>query len=104
MKYEVIITKSASEDLIGIHEYIHEALVAPQTAKNQLLRIKKAIDSLDFMPERFRLYNQKLDATLRSMIVDNYCVFFDINTEKNMVIVHHIYYASRDLDKAMFLS
>ena len=56
MDYEVRITGDAADDLDEIHSYISEKLQAPVLARRQMNRLQAGIESLEYMPERFRLF------------------------------------------------
>ena len=64
----------AEEDIDRIYSYIAAVLLEPVTAGRLVARIKKAIRSLDDMPERYRLYEKEPWHTkgLRLFSVGNY--------------------------------
>lgn len=78
MKYEVVLTELAAEDLQTIFDYIAYDLLAGQNALGQLGRLESAIQSLEEMPERHRVYEKSpwSERNLRIMPVDNYLVFY----------------------------
>lgn len=47
MKYKVVSTKQADNDLRAVYEYIAFTLLVPEVAAGQLNRIEKAIMKLD---------------------------------------------------------
>ncbi len=59
MSYEIRMTPQAQNDLRGIFEYIAFTLQSPQNAAGQLDRLEESIDSLEQMPERFRVYDKE---------------------------------------------
>jgi len=103
MTYEISMTPQAKDDLRGIYEYIAFDLQSPQNAAGQLDRPEKGIDSLDEMPERFRVYDKEpwLSRNLRIMPVDNYFVFYIPNHEENVVTVIRVMYGGRDVDRQL---
>ena len=50
--YNVVYSPQALNDLKDIYAYIAQELFVPDTARNQVNRIRKEIRSLDFMPSR----------------------------------------------------
>lgn len=48
--YRIVYSPQALEDLKDIYAYISEELQVPDTARNQVNRIREKIRSLDFMP------------------------------------------------------
>lgn len=51
--YRIVYSPQALEDLKDIYAYISEELQVPDTARNQVNRIREKIRSLDFMPMRY---------------------------------------------------
>ena len=56
MKYTIFIAKKAEEALGKIFEYLAYKVMAGENAVRQLNRIQAAIESLDEMPLRNRVY------------------------------------------------
>jgi plasmid stabilization system protein ParE len=54
--YEVRITREAGSDLAAIHQYI--SCDSPQNADTVVDRLLKAIDSLERMPNRYKVYRR----------------------------------------------
>ena len=100
MSYAVEITQQADSDLRCIFEYIAFELQAIHNAAGQLSRLEKNILSLDEMPERYRRYGKEpwLSRGLRIMPVDNYCVFYITDSEKQVVSIVRVMYGGRDID------
>lgn len=103
MKYEVLTTEQAVADLRAVFEYIAYNLMSGQSAFGQLDRLEKAIESLDEMPERYRLYEKEpwKSRNLRIMPVDNYLVFYITEKEINKVTVIRVMYGKRDIDSQL---
>ncbi len=59
MKYKIILTEQADNDLRGIYEYIAINLQSPENAKGQLNRLELKILSLEEMPKRFKIYEKE---------------------------------------------
>lgn len=99
MKYTIFIAKKAEEDLGKIFEYLAYKVMAGENAVRQLNRIQTAIESLDEMPLRNRVYDKKPWKTrnLRIMPVDNYLVFYLTETEALKVTILRIMYGGRDI-------
>ncbi len=100
MSYAVEISAQAEADLKGIFEYIAFDLQSVQNAMAQLSRLKKNIDALDEMPERYRRCGKEpwRSRGLRILPVDNFCVFYIPNTEKNTVSIIRVMYGGRDIE------
>jgi toxin ParE1/3/4 len=99
MKYTVVISDEAKNDLMQIYNYIAVNLSAPINAEGQLSRLEENILALSEMPKRFPLYRDEPWSSrgMRYLTVDNYVVFYipfeDIKTVKIMRIL----YSGRDI-------
>lgn len=73
-----LLPKKTEEDLGKIFEYHAYKVMAGENAVRQQNRIQAAIESLDEMPLRNRVYGREPRKTrnLRIMPVDNYLVFY----------------------------
>lgn len=100
MKYEVFTTEQAVGDLRAVFDYIAYDLMAGQNAIGQLDRLEKAIESLEEFPERYSLFNSATWANrnLRVMPVDNYLVFYIVETGMKRVTVIRVMYGRRDIE------
>ncbi len=103
MCYEIRMTPQAQDDLRGIFEYIAFTLQSPQNAAGQLDRLEGSIDSLEQMPERFRVYDKEpwRSRNLRVMPVDHYLIFYIPNREEETVTVVRVMYGGRDIDRQL---
>ena len=57
-KYKVMINPRAIRELDNIYEYIANEKLAPENAKGQVDRIKKAVLSLDTFPQSHQERNE----------------------------------------------
>ncbi len=103
MRYNIEFANIADIDLRCIYEYIAFTLLEPVIAIGQLERIEKAIYSLDEMPERFRLYDKEpwKRRNLRQMPVDNYVVFYILESETKIVTIIRVMYGGMDIDNQL---
>ena len=101
MTWYVKYTKDAEQDLQDIYDYILTVLQVPVAAANQSNRIMDAVDLLDQMPLRYRLYEHEpwRSQGLRVMPVDNYLVFFLPDEPKGIVWIIRIMYGGRDIQR-----
>jgi toxin ParE1/3/4 len=100
MNYKIIYTQESEQDLINIYRYIAINLSVPETAKKQTDRIMKAIESLDEMPLRHKLYQNEPwhSKGLRVLPVDNYLVFYVVVEEEKLVAIIRIMYGGRNIE------
>lgn len=105
MNWTIKYTAQALEDLKGIYEYISLVLLSPDTAKHFIEKIKKAVRSLEYMPEKYKIYDQEpwKSKELRCFPVNNYLVFYWINKEQHLVNIIRIFYGERDLSQQLSL-
>jgi len=100
MIWNIVYTDDAERDLFDIFIYISKTLLEPVTAEKQTNRIMDAVDSLDNMPLRFRLYDYEpwRSKGLRVMPVDNYLVLYLPDGYKCDVSIIRIMYGGRNVD------
>ena len=98
-KYKVMIHPRAIRDLDNIYEYIAKEKLAPENAKGQVDRIKKAILSLDTFPQSHQERNEGRYAgkSYRQLLIDNYIAIFRIDEPHKTVYVVTIQYQGRTL-------
>ena len=92
MIWKVDYSEDAEQDLQGIYDYIANVLLEPATAENQTDRILDAVDTLDYMPLRYRLCDKGpwRSKGLRVLPVDNYLVFYLPDESQNSVSIVRI--------------
>lgn len=98
-KYKVKITPRAIRELDDIYEYIANEKLAPENAKGQIDRIKKAVLSLDTFPQSHQERNEGRYAGkgYRQLLIDNYIVIFRIEETSKTVYLITIQYQGRNL-------
>ncbi|MEN1761798.1 type II toxin-antitoxin system RelE/ParE family toxin [Anoxynatronum sibiricum] len=100
MSYKVIYTEKSEWDLVNVYRYIAMDLLVPETARNQVNKIMKAIKDLDTLPFRHKRYKDEPwhSKGLRVLPVDNYLVFYTVIEEESTVAIIRIMYAGRNID------
>ncbi len=98
-KYKVKINPRAIRDLDSIYEYIAKEKSAPENAKGQVDRIKKAILNFDIFPQSHQERNEGRYAGkgYRQLLIDNYIVIFRVDEGTKTVYVVTIQYQGRNL-------
>jgi len=101
MTWSVYYTNDAQEDLQGIYDYISDVLLAPKAAEKQTDRIMDAVDSLEHIPMRHRLYDHEPwhSRGLRVLPVDNYVLFYLPDEVDGTVTIIRIMYGGRDFER-----
>lgn len=98
-KYKIKVNPKAIRELDSIYEYIANEIMAPENAKGQVDRIKKAILSLDTFPQSHQERNEGRYAGkgYRQLLIDNYIVIFRIDEPHQTVYIITIQYQGRNL-------
>ena len=108
MRWKILYSARAKEDLESIYEYIAYDLYEPDTAADQVRAIMNAISNLDEMPMKYRQYDVEPWASkgMRIISVGNYVILYlpeenrprgiqlDPDREVNIV---RIMYGGRDI-------
>ncbi len=102
-KYSVIYSPQARADIRAIYTYIRDELKEPKTARDQSVRIRETIKSLDSFPERHTLVDWEPWQSLgmRKMPIDNYIIFYLTDKENQIVRIIRILYAGRNIEKIL---
>ena len=103
MKFDIIYSDRALNDLRNIHRYIVVELLAPEAAKNVSNKIMDEIDALDEMPSRNPLYEEDPwhSRGLRKLVVGNFVAFYLPMEEQKQVLVITIMYGKRNIAKIL---
>ena len=98
-KYKIKVNPKAIRELDSIYEYIANEIMAPENAKGQVDRIKKAILSLDTFPQSHQERDEGRYAGkgYRQLLIDNYIVIFRIDEPHQTVYIITIQYQGRNL-------
>ena len=98
--YNVVYSPEALSDLKDIYAYIAQELMVPDTALNQVNRIRKEIRSLDFMPSRYALVDWEpwKSMGMHKVPVDNVVVFYTVDSDSMTVAIIRIVYGGRNIE------
>lgn len=98
-KYKVKVNPRAIRELDHIYEYIANVKLAPENAKEQVDRIKKAILGLETFLQSHQERNEGRYAAkdYHQLLIDNYIVIFRIDEPNKTVYVVTIQYQGRNL-------
>lgn len=98
--YKIKYTKNAIDDLDSIYNYISSKFHAPDTAQEQVQRIRDKISTLKNFPMRHHARNnlswKKSD--LRVFPVDNYNVLYVVDEKKTLIRIMRILYCRVDIN------
>ena len=98
-KYKIKINPRTIRELDNIYEYIAKEKLAPENAKVQVDRLKKAVLNLDTFPHSHQERNEGRYAGkgYRQLLIDNYITIFRIDETSKTVYVVTIQYQGRNL-------
>lgn len=97
LKYKVIYSEAAKDDLLQIYKKIAEVSLSKRSADKWINRIIDRIDSLENIPEAHPIF--RYDEELRSTNVGKYKIIYEVLKPKRIVAILRIVYARRDLSK-----
>ena len=102
-EFSVVIEEPAQKGLREIFEYISNTLIEPQIAKGVMLRIRKAIENLNQMPERHPYYDSEpwRSQGVRRMNIGNFSAFYTVEMESYTVHVLAVIYGRRDISRVL---
>ena len=98
MSYQVHITKQTEKDLNRALDYIEFSLKNPQAADSLLDETERTLGSLEQMPERYALPEDKLLAAwgIRFVQIKKYLAFYIIAKETQTVHIIRFLYGKSD--------
>lgn len=101
--YQVIYSPEALDDIRKIYSYIAFELQVPETALNQVNRIRKEVRSLDFMPMRYSIVDWEpwKSMQMHKVPVDNYVVYYIVDPNLSTVTVIRIVYGGQDIESSI---
>jgi addiction module toxin, RelE/StbE family len=103
MKYNLIIAEAAEADLDGIADYISYELKEPAAALKQLAGIEEAMATLEELPERHSLVQDKYLAAkgIRKLPTDSYLIFYTVNKSTNTINIVRVLHGRRDWESIL---
>lgn len=98
-KYKVKISPRAIRELDSIYAYIANDKLAPENARGQVERIKRAILTLEKLPQSHqeRSEGRYAEKGYRQLLIDHYIAIFRIDEVGKTVYVITIQYQGRNL-------
>ena len=99
MRWKILYSARAKEDLESIYEYIAYDLYEPDTAADKVRAIMNAISNLDEMPMKYRQYDVEPWASkgMRIISVGNYVILYLPEENSKEVNIVRIMYGGRDI-------
>ena len=102
-RYNLVIAEAAETDLDGIADYISCELKEPITALKQIARIEEAMATLEELPERHSIVQDKYLAVkgIRKLLMDNYLIFYTVNKSTNTINIVRVMHGRRDWESIL---
>lgn len=93
---KIIYYLEAQKDLQDIFDYISDTWKVPSTAAKIVTSIYTAINDLNHMPERYKLFDVEpwTSRNLRYFFVKNYTIFYIYNKDEDTINILRIVYQS----------
>jgi plasmid stabilization system protein ParE len=85
LKYNIIIEPEAENDLLNIFSYIKEN-DSEVKARNFIKKLQKSINSLSFMPQRYRNSHYIEDGRTKDLIYHGYTICYHILNESVHIV------------------
>lgn len=97
--YRVFVSENAKKSLENIYDYISIELSSITNAENTIKKLDEFINSLGFMPEKFKLIDISpyREMGYRSNTVGNYLVIYRVSKEQKAVYVLDVFYCKADI-------
>lgn len=87
--------------MIEIQNYIDENFKSPQISINILTKIQIRTNILKIFPYSCPKINDIHLREYRKLVVDNYIIFYKVDTTKGQVVIHRVIYAAREYEKLL---
>lgn len=96
--YEIEFTEDCREEIDEIYEYISEKLVAENSAKKLMRKMRDAVMDLSESPNLYMKIEKKdkLKREYRRIVIDNFVVLYTVDESNKKVYIAHMYYGRRD--------
>lgn len=103
MKYRILISDRAMNDITNALNYIEGILLNPQAADDLSIKIEQRIESLATMPKRHPVIDDPLLSRLgmRFIVIDGYIAFYTISNDIKTVNIIRIVYGKRNWSKLL---
>ena len=95
MSYQVVFTKEAELDLVGIEEYLSQFYAG--TVRSFFEKLKKKVSLLETMPYMYPEYDA--DPFFRRMVIGDYLLFYAVDEEREQIVIHRIFHSARDISQ-----
>jgi plasmid stabilization system protein ParE len=98
IKYRIIITPRAINEISKIYDYILNELYAEKAARKLVQEVEETIQELKYSPKIYARI-EKLDDVkrrYRRIVIRNFVILYTVDEEHKTVYVAHMYYSGRN--------
>jgi len=83
--------------MLQIEDYLNE--YSPIAADRFADELEKRVESLKTHPFIYQAYEK--DPFFRRMVFDDYLLFYSVDEIRQLVVIHHIFHHSKDINRYM---
>ena len=96
--YEIEFTEDCRDEINEIYEYISEKLVAENSAKKLMRKMRDAVMDLSETPNLYMKIGKKdrNKREFRRMVIDNFVVLYTVDENSKKVYIAHMHYGRRN--------
>ncbi|CCY71106.1 MAG: type II toxin-antitoxin system RelE/ParE family toxin [Clostridia bacterium] len=96
--YEIEFTEDCRDEINEIYEYISEKLVAENSAKKLMRKMRDAVMDLSETPNLYMKIEKKdrNKREFRRMVIDNFVVLYTVDENSKKVYIAHMHYGRRN--------
>ena len=96
--YEIEFTEDCRDEINEIYEYISEKLVAENSAKKLMRKMREAVMDLSETPNLYMKIEKKdrNKREFRRMVIDNFVVLYTVDENSKKVYIAHMHYGRRN--------
>lgn len=104
MKYEVVWSRLAEDDLMEIEKYISKEIGNPRAAERLVSKFLTQSKELSKHPKMGPIYDysSKTEIEYRYLVCENYRIFYYVKDAEFTVVVMHIFYHRRNIDAILY--
>lgn len=96
--YEIEFTEDCKYEITEIYEYISKKLVAENSAKKLMRKMRDSVMDLSEFPNLYMKIEKKdgHKREFRRMIIDNFVVLYTVDESNHKVYIAHMYYGRKN--------
>ncbi len=101
--FRVVYSSKSIDDLTSMYNYIADSYLDIDAAFNQVERIQEKAESLETLPKRHKIIElEPLSRdNMRSVVVNNFRIFYLINDKYGEVRIIRILYSGRNVEEIL---